>query len=646
MRFVLTVVSVLSFVAAGAPAICPAQDAQLKQALGIKPKHADEADYDIPAEKDLAVCTIESSKKSLDQPGWIVRDAAGRSLRIFLDTNGDNKLDQWSFFRNGLEVYRDIDTNKNSKPDQHRWIGAAGMRWGVDSDEDGKLDSWKMISGEEVAVEVFEAVRTADEARFSRLLPTPAELAGLELGERMEPAVASAVRNASEGFKGFASQQKKINAQTRFVHFGASRPSLAVAGSQGLKQDLIVHDQATAVFESGKELEQLSLGTLVRIGDAWRVLELPVLAGDGETQTNGGLFFPLPGVGDSSAMGAVGPETARLNELFEKWQKLDEKLQDPKAGAETDALQAERIDVLVDLALAAATAEDRKNWIRQLTDTATQAYQKGVFSTALDKLGEVSARLVKEKMEEETDYIQWSTAATRYAASFAGDAEKRSEATEKFMADLEAFVTQFPKSDFAAEAMMQLALYTEVNVSGGAEKSLVWYERVAREFPETPFGKKAAGAVVRLTAVGKPLAFRGKSLAGQDFDLADRRLRGKIVVLFYWATWATTTSDDFDDLQRLMAKFKDELVVVGACLDEKKDEAETFLKSKPNAAWTNLFEEGGVDASPLAIQLGVSGPPLVVLVDEEGKTVDTTLSVKDLDREIQRLIRRREAADK
>lgn len=619
-----------------------AQDAQLKQALAIKPKHIDESEFDVPVEKDLADCEIESSKKALGTPGWVVRDAAGRTLRIFIDTDGDNRLDRWSFYRNGLEVYRDIDTNKNAKPDEHRWLGTAGMKWGIDRDEDGRIENWKMISGEEVAVEVFRAVSGGDAARFAALLPTAEELKALEAGDRMAGILGNAVAEASGQFADFARQQTKIRAGTRFVHFGTSRPSLAIEGSNGLKKDLLVYDQASAVFEVGDGLEQLSLGTMVKIGEAWRILELPALVQDGAASTNGGLFFPLPGIGESAAMGPVGAESTRLNGLFERWQKLDEQLKDATAGEATEKLQAERLDVLLELALASPTAEDRSNWIRQLTDTATQAMQKGVFESAPKQLVAVTERLKKENLESTTDYIAWSLAAARYAASFAGDPARRSEATELFMSELETFVATYPRSEYAAEAMMQLALYTEVNVSGGAEKSQVWYERVVKEFPDSPLARKAAGAVLRLSATGRQIPVRGRTIAGRDFDLADKQLRGKIVVFYYWATWAGNTADDFADLQRLVAKYREELVLVGVCLDDRKADAEAFLKENPNASWINLFEEGGVDASPLAIQLGVSGPPLVVLVDEEGKAVDTTLTVRDLDREIQRMIRRRE----
>ena len=57
-------------------------------------------------------------------------DRTGKILREFVDTNGDNVVDRWSYFKDGVEVYRDIDENFNGKADQHRWLNTAGIALG------------------------------------------------------------------------------------------------------------------------------------------------------------------------------------------------------------------------------------------------------------------------------------------------------------------------------------------------------------------------------------------------------------------------------------------------------------------------------------------------------------------------------------
>ncbi|MEZ6094425.1 MAG: hypothetical protein R3C03_09335 [Pirellulaceae bacterium] len=72
--------------------------------------------------------------------------AKGNSTRIYLDTNGDRKLDSWSFSK--TEVYRGLDTDGDENRDEIRWLGTAGTRWGLDKDQNGKIDDWKQISAE------------------------------------------------------------------------------------------------------------------------------------------------------------------------------------------------------------------------------------------------------------------------------------------------------------------------------------------------------------------------------------------------------------------------------------------------------------------------------------------------------------------
>ena len=91
----------------------------VEQALKLAPVQKD-VEYDRPSAQDAAGCTIKPEKQG-GETGWIVRDASGQMLRRFADTNGDNVVDLWCYYQNGIEIYRDIDSQKNgSKADQYR----------------------------------------------------------------------------------------------------------------------------------------------------------------------------------------------------------------------------------------------------------------------------------------------------------------------------------------------------------------------------------------------------------------------------------------------------------------------------------------------------------------------------------------------
>ena len=89
-------------------------------------------DYDRPKPDDVSRCKIQA-KKFGGNVGWVVESPEGLMLRRFVDTNGDNVVDQWSYYKDGVEVYRDIDSKFTGKADQFRWFHTAGTRWGVDT---------------------------------------------------------------------------------------------------------------------------------------------------------------------------------------------------------------------------------------------------------------------------------------------------------------------------------------------------------------------------------------------------------------------------------------------------------------------------------------------------------------------------------
>jgi hypothetical protein len=151
----------------------------VEQALKLMPVQKD-VEIDTPRDADIPKATIKGEKMG-SFSAWVVRDAAGQLLRKFADTNNDNIVDQWCYYRDGIEVYRDIDSNFNGKADQYRWLNTAGTRWGMDENEDTKVDSWKAISAEEVSAEVVRALAEQDPARFQRVLLTESELKSLGL---------------------------------------------------------------------------------------------------------------------------------------------------------------------------------------------------------------------------------------------------------------------------------------------------------------------------------------------------------------------------------------------------------------------------------------------------------------------------------
>ncbi len=297
-------------------------------ALGLTPIQR-EVDFDTPDKANAAKCVIKAEKNG-KVSGWAVYDHAGQPLRRFLDTNGDNKVDLWCYYKNGVEVYRDVDADFNGKADQYRWLGTEGVRWGLDRAENGQIEAWKMISPEEVTAEVVAALRDRDELRFRRLLLTADERKLLDVRGDTEKELEKKVAAAAAGFKGLAQRQAVVTPQSKWVHFGGSRPGIVPAGVNGSTRDLVVYENVSAVVETAGKHSQVVVGTLVRVGDVWRVIDLPQNLDSAQSGfASGGFFFHGPG--------AQQPDLAALQEggVSQELQQLISDLE--KVGKQLDS---------------------------------------------------------------------------------------------------------------------------------------------------------------------------------------------------------------------------------------------------------------------------------------------------------------------
>ena len=511
-----------------------------------------------------------------------------------------------------------------------------------DRDKNGTIDRWLKISASEVAEEVFNSVRTSDSARFKRLLINSSELSALKLDQSLGKNIASKIREASGKFSTFAKSQKAITSRSKWTQFGSTRPSLVPSGIPGVNKDLIIFDHAAAVFENGSKFGQLSLGTIVEVSpNNWRVLELPQLIDEGQVVQNGGVFYPASGsAGGSQVASSGGSENRSLANLFEKYDALEKKIKSTRGAAAIAKLEQDRANLFMQLAKESTKEQEKRNWVRQMADTVANAYQNERFPKGLAFLDSQTAKIKSMGLGDELAYLAWRKIYAEYLVGHGGDRRARNKANEKYIADLEKFSNSYPKSEFAAEAYFQLGLNSEVAERDDGKTAVNWYAKCSRGFPDTLFGKKSAGAITRLSSIGKPLPFRGTTVGGKRFDLQARQFRNKIIVLNYWEVGCESCVEGFEELQRLGAKYKSDMIIVGVNLDTDVKSLKQYLARNRSVNWPQLHAEGGAEKSPLAVQLGVTTLPLTLLVDQKGRLVESNIPVDDLDREIQRLIRR------
>lgn len=603
-----------------------------ESALGIKPIHS-EIDYEIPSPENVDRCTVTDIERE-GWVGWEVFSPDGMILRRFADTNGDKKIDLWSYFKFGVEVYRDVDGDFNGKADQYRWLGTGGTRWGIDSNEDSRIDQWKQISAEEASAEVVAALRESDPARFARLLITEKELQTLGLGKTKTEQLAAKSDRAASDFLGLAKRQSAVGPKARWVQFAASPPGIVPADTDGSTKDVMVYENAVAMFEQDSKAGQLMVGTLVKVGDAWRLVELPSVGGDGQAvaQTNGNFFTPGSLAGTTQATGGMGEETQRLVTALES---VDSRLATESDERVVAKLHAQRADVIEALAKNAETPTMRESWVRQLVDTLGLAVQSGSYPDGMDRLRKIS-RNYGDNNESLAAYADYQAIRADYTIRQTPDADF-SEVQKWYLEALTGFVDRYPRTAETASAYLDLALSKEFEDK--EKEALEFYKKVANAFPGTDAGEKAAGAARRLDSVGRRIELDGDTIDGKPFRLA--ALRGKPVVVHYWATWCEPCKQDTKLLRRLQASYQRAgLQLVGINVDATRESAAGYLKENP-LPWVQLFEPGGLESSRLAKMLGVQTLPTMMLIDADGKVVRHNVRAAELDDELAAMMKRK-----
>ncbi len=594
-------------------------------ALRLKPMQTDIV-FDTPGAADVPKCRV-TADESAKATAWVVSGPAGETLRQFVDSNGDNKVDEWRYFRGGIEVYRDVDENFNGKADQYRWLGTAGTRWGLDEDEDGKIDSWRQISPEEVTSQIIESIKTRDKQRFLSVLLSPKELVSLGLGKAIQKNLAERIRAADVAFAKVASSQRSISKSTQWIDFGGMQPGTIPAGTDGSSRDVTVYENVVAMIETDSKPAQVPIGTLVNVGRGWRVVGLPIANGD--TSAPEFVFFEATNQPENIG---VSETTEKLIKVLEQ---IDGQLAKTRKPGDLTKLNEKRADALEALAGEANSVADQEMWWMQFADTVGTAAQAGTFPDGTKRLEKLRRLLVSSsKNKELIGHVTFTHMSADYAEQLQAKDADYTKIQDDWLVQLESFLRKFPTSSNAPEAMLQLALAKEF--AGEDDEANEWYTKIVTDFQGSPLSAKAAGAKRRLESVGKTLQLQGNTVTGKTFSL--NQLRGKTVVVHYWATWCEPCKQDMEILKDLQKEYeKDGLEIVGINLDAQAEEVTRFFRTE-RPLWTHLYEEGGLD-SRLAAEMGVFTLPVMLLVDERGRVVNRQLHGAQLRAELEKLIR-------
>jgi peroxiredoxin len=597
----------------------------IKDMMVYVPKQKD-VEYETPKPEEYAKCKVEVERRGKGS-GWVVLGPAGQVLRKFLDTDGDNKMDQWRFYNQGVEVYRDIDSNANDKVDQSRWLNLGGSRWGIDQNEDGRIDAWKILSAAEASKEAVRAMVAGDDDALQLVMVNAADLKAVGLSPPIAAKLLESSADAGKKARAVVSKSRSLNAQSKWVRFDALMPSTIPEDEEKATGDLQVYENAMAIIESQGKFVGVQIGEMIRVGEVWKLTQIPQpIEENGVHVTAGGVLMqPLVTAAGGAANTGTSPE---VEKLLVELQTIEQGLMKPNADrTAVKTLMGRRADLLRRAIELAETDDEKLLLTKQMIDGYALAAQMGTFPDGAADLRAMELDLRRRNPKSAlVPYVAYRRIQAQYYVELQqAEKDKASEVQKEWVKGMEDFLKEFPDSEDGADAMLLLAHHEEL--SGRTREAADWYQRLARDRAKTDSGLRATGALRRLDLKGKPLVLNGPGIDGGAVDI--RSYRGKTVLVVFWASEYRVCEEDLPQLRALYQEYRAKgFEILGVCLDSQKETVKPFL-SQHRMTWGQIYQPGGLNA-PAAMNYGVVSLPTMFLVNSEGIVISRNATVQEV----------------
>lgn len=188
------------------------------------------------------------------------------------------------------------------------------------------------------------------------------------------------------------------------------------------------------------------------------------------------------------------------------------------------------------------------------------------------------------------------------------------------------FIANDPKDIRGAGVMMFL-------VNRWAEKdgqtAAMLLRRIINEYPDTNESRQAAGMLKIVEGLGKPFELKFKdAVTGEEIDF-QRKFKGKVVIVDFWATWCRPCVAELPALKELYKKLNGRgLEIVSISLDSSpeqggKDKLMQFIKDN-GLSWYHYYQGNGWE-SDFSASWGVMSIPRVFVVDASGNLFHTNV---------------------
>ena len=198
--------------------------------------------------------------------------------------------------------------------------------------------------------------------------------------------------------------------------------------------------------------------------------------------------------------------------------------------------------------------------------------------------------------------------------------------TDALEKELSSYEKDFPDDPTGAQ-LVNLRLHLLQNAPGKIDATLT-------ALSKSPNKSTAEAATKALDMRTKPLDLKFTALDGKEVDTA--KLRGKVVLLDFWATWCGPCMAKLPEILDLQKKYRDkDFQLIGISLDQDKAALQETLKTK-GMDWPQYFDGKGWQ-SDVGARFGVESIPATWILDKKGLAHELDPE-SDLDAEVAKLL--------
>ncbi|WP_158633321.1 TlpA disulfide reductase family protein [Tautonia sociabilis] len=205
-------------------------------------------------------------------------------------------------------------------------------------------------------------------------------------------------------------------------------------------------------------------------------------------------------------------------------------------------------------------------------------------------------------------------------------AMRRGEGGDQGILDpIEAFIAIAPKDERGGNLLYQAVSYFLRDQTPERKSAIL--DRVVEQYPDSRVARMALAERKKTEAVGEPFELTfNEAITGRTISVQDD-LKGKVVVIDFWATWCGPCVAEMPTMKSLYAEYKDKGVeFIGVSLDSPEDEGgldalKAFVEEN-EIPWPQYYQGNGWE-SEFSSSWGINAIPSVFVIDQKGTLYST-----------------------